>query len=1202
MKKYWLIAFSFLLFISQSVLAEQCDLKGQKYFTIQFDVIGSPGNLQEVYIKKGNKRWQTLWYTEKEQKDSDYIFNEQGLVKDVHYQVRIINDGNNNILKYYLKRQSSANDNWVFIEQQKKEIASGQLSVYSNTGLDVDDLTCEESSVEPEEPPPFDQCEFFPQPIQSWITEGSSDYADFPPSNLNIQNPSPISGWTDAYVNDPRNILQMSQSWDPNKTWNVLKVGFDQVGNSYFAYEDPNSVVCNGMGCYPGNEDKLINQRKAETPAPLDIDFLDQDIVYIDNTGEENQPKSYKNICNANSVICKYEENGDLVIITLYKDLKELNLSTWSNKNLILKFLGDRKIETFKYDASGSSLTVYFSKLSIVSFGRIEGPGSAIFAFESNAKVNIVDSFTPSNPLEFKYIENSSDYVLPIIYGPKAKFLLRSNGELKGYLLAKEVEIPNSLVMEGSITTNLLTVASGLTMKKVTDGPECWEADEPEVEDEYELTLQPSVDYSLICSTQLLQFQVNNAGKPTGEFTGSINVSPFANLTLVSGKGTGSNGNYTPNGNGELWFDLSSSVSQSFTITGTLNPKGGSSSAIGTYHFVPYKFAAEDQYVIANKPENVAVKVLGCDTDDKVIDIGYNGQPTVTSEWQAPLNGVGNVTFSPNFNAGNVTADSQKLVMEESGIRTVTMTDANFDCSDPKYNCPIEGGGPLQGSFTVYSRPWTFAICSSDGKSMDGNIEDRNSVGFASAGSPFDLHIRPLRWVSSSGDNSDPQVGDREIETSAYCSSPVTQNFFATDDSLKAKVLLTHNVAEPEDGNNGELSGSLLSTNRDGIDSSYLPFHNLAWDEVGVLRVNADLEGKYLGMTVNQGYRNIGRFYPAYFKITQSQWSLADQNNIAYLSQPYDSAELAVTPYALGGNGNTVQNYHRFNPLLQATISLLEDDDRKGRLVLDTELGSWGSKEETSQWYLDDSNAVFQRAYQASLESGHQVSIVDGPYNTSDFQSSSTAFGFTVIAAVDPVDSRSESQCSEGCNSLDLTFPDQPPARYGRMRLMDVGGTSVEPIAVPLRVEFWQGSRFVTNTQDNGSTFSTDENLICKQMIWSYSGNVSTSTLSGEAGKVSQGESSAISATPSSTTENIREQVRFWLRLDDDDTNDDSQQQSAQVGETSIECPSGYLKQPWLRYNWRAKGDEDPSAVVTFGIFRGNDRVIFRGEPGLTGH
>lgn len=1183
----WLMVFSHSLFAGQ-----QCSFKGNDYFTIQFDVIGSD-TYQEVYItNNGGKRTETIWYTGDKKTGNDYIFNEQGLIDTVEYQVKIINDGNNSLVKYYLRRKLNNDAGWVLIEQQNKDIHQGNVKVLSNNS-DID-LMCEESNIEPEEPLPFDQCEYFPQPVQSWVTKGTEHYADFPDSILDVKNGNTqIKGWSENYVNYPGNLYQYKQDWQGGASWNTLRVGFDEVSDKYIAYENPNSTLCNGeMGCYPGNSDGMINLRKAPAPEPLDIEFSSTDELSI-------TPYDYDKTCDG--VLCSAIQTNGVFYINIYKDLKSLTLGFY-DKEAHVEFKGDRKIEELK---TGSGVRVKLRKFENITLGKVVFDGGAGYIdFESSVRINIINEFNIGNSVLYFTYDNSESFTFPMIYGPNASMTFNSpygGGAIKAFLLAKHMKFPNQTTVEGSITANQLTVDSGLTLIPLDGTPDCWSESEDEDKD-YFLSITPLDSYALICETQTVKFQVlNDKAQPTGEFTGSINVSPFANLTLVSGKGTGSNGNYTSNGNGELWFDLSSSVSQSFTITGTLNPKGGSSSAIGTYHFVPYKFAAEDQYVIANKPQDVSVKVLACNEGD-VVDIGYNGQPTVTSEWQAPLNGVGNVTFSPNFNAGNVTADSQKLVMEESGIRTVTMTDANFDCSDPKYNCPIEGGGPLQGSFTVYSRPWTFAICSSDGKSMDGNIEDRNSVGFASAGSPFDLHIRPLRWVSSSGDNSDPQVGDREIETSAYCSSPVTQNFFATDDFLKAKVLLTHNVAEPEDGNNGELSGSLLLTNRDGIDSSYLPFHNLAWDEVGVLRVNADLEGKYLGMTVNQGYRNIGRFYPAYFKITQSQWSLADQNNIAYLSQPYDSAELAVTPYALGGNGNTVQNYHRFNPLLQATISLLEDDDRKGRLVLDTELGSWGSKEETSQWYLDDSNAVFQRAYQASLESGHQVSIVDGPYNTSDSQSSSTAFGFTVIAAVDPVDSRSESQCSEGCNSLDLTFPDQPPARYGRMRLMDVGGTSVEPIAVPLRVEFWQGSRFVTNTQDNGSTFSTDENLICKQIIWSYSGNASTSTLSGEAGKVSQGESSAISATPSSTTENIREQVRFWLRLDDDDTNDDSQQQSAQVGETSIECPSGYLKQPWLRYNWRAKGDEDPSAVVTFGIFRGNDRVIFRGEPGLTGH
>ena len=76
-------------------------------------------------------------------------------------------------------------------------------------------------------------------------------------------------------------------------------------------------------------------------------------------------------------------------------------------------------------------------------------------------------------------------------------------------------------------------------------------------------------------------------------------------------------------------------------------------------------------------------------------------------------------------------------------------------------------------------------------------------------------------------------------------------------------------------------------------------------------------------------------------------------------------------------------------------------------------------------------------------------------------------------------------------------------------------------------------------------------------------------------------------------TESTREQIRFWLTLRSTD---------GTKGE-SDSCGGSDNELPWLRYNWDGEDDdeEDPSTVVTFGIHRGNDRVIYRGESGLTG-
>ncbi|EMC0410191.1 MSHA biogenesis protein MshQ [Vibrio fluvialis] len=716
------------------------------------------------------------------------------------------------------------------------------------------------------------------------------------------------------------------------------------------------------------------------------------------------------------------------------------------------------------------------------------------------------------------------------------------------------------------------------------------------VDSSYALTLQPAEAYSLICAAQRLEFQVvDSNNQATGDFTGTISVSPVsASLSLVQGKGSGSNGSYTPNASGELWLDLTASSSQTVTITGTLNPQGDSASVSGTYHFVPYKLSASDQHVIANKPQTVEVKALACDDNGGVVDINYGGTPTVSSVWVAPTSGAGELTFATAFTQG---AASSELTMEDSGIKTVTMTDSSFDCSGLT-DCPVEGSGTLQGSFTVYSRPWTLAICSPNGSTMDGDITNPDSLAFTSAGNLFALNIRPLRWVSGSGDDSSPQAGGNAIETSAYCSSAVTQNFFSDNSQLAVLAVLSHQVAQPADGNDGTLDGTLEQLNTTGINSSYLPFSGLSWSEVGVLRVNADISGSYLGMTVNQGYRDIGRFYPAWLSITENNWDYADDHNgFVYMNQtiPY-----RFTVEAQNMQSDATTNYSAFSQALIADVKLLavdSDGEELSDRIDEYDLQLWDGSGDGA-WSGATLSVTNDFTFLKQQQSASPyTSSVDGPYQS--------GFGLRVSDKVDGVDFASpdlELKASTTLLDTGKRFTTQPDIRYGRMVLGDVGGTSVSIINVPLRVEYWQGSRFAINTDDSGSYFATPNEYVCKQTVWPTSGSGSSSKLTGSDtpsswAKVASGKSSVVFATPASSDEtaDVREQVRFWLRLDDD------ARSSPQLSESGVNCGTQYTSQPWLQYNWRDKGDEDPSAVVTFGIHRGNDKVIFRGETRLTG-
>ncbi|MGI2874140.1 DUF6701 domain-containing protein [Vibrio fluvialis] len=1109
----------------------------------------------------------------------DGITQENGSY-EVWLKYEAINDTNKTgLLSYYLLIDGQ----WKLItadqEADLRDLKSVQVKV---TNVGVNEMACGNTATPPPIATTFDQCEYFPQPVQSWITEGTSDYSTFPESVLDVRNNAEIKGWSQAYVSDPINIYRYSEN---GSSWDTLRVGFDQVSDKYWAYQKPNSTLCNGdMGCYPGNDDGNINLRKAQAPDPLNVDFSATTELSI-------TPDNYTSVCDG--VVCTASFTNNVYDIVIKQDLKKLTLGFYGDKANV-SFFGTRTIEDI---TTSNGVTLNMSEHSVLTIGSATFDGaSGYISFKSAARINVVNTFNSGNSTLYFTYEESSDFTYPMIYGPQASMIFHSpSGQtIKGFLLGKEIAFPNASTVEGAITANKLIVESGLTLIPLDGSPDCWDGGSEE--SDYALTLQPTEAYALICEDQRIEFQVvDNNNQATGDFTGTISVSPTtANLAVVPDKGSGSNGSYTPNASGELWLDLTASSSQTVTITGTLNPQGDSASVSGTYHFVPYKLSASDQHVIANKPQTVEVKALACDDNGGVVDINYGGTPTVSSVWVAPTSGAGELTFATAFTQG---AASSELTMEDSGIKTVTMTDSSFDCSGLT-DCPVEGSGTLQGSFTVYSRPWTLAICSPNGSTMDGDITNPDSLAFTSAGNLFALNIRPLRWVSGSGDDSSPQAGGNAIETSAYCSSAVTQNFFSDNSQLAALAVLSHQVAQPADGNDGTLDGTLEQLNTTGINSSYLPFSGLSWSEVGVLRVNADISGSYLGMTVNQGYRDIGRFYPAWLSITENNWDYADDHNgFVYMNQtiPY-----RFTVEAQNMQSDATTNYSAFSQALIADVKLLavdSDGEELSDRIDEYDLQLWDGSGDGA-WSGATLSVTNDFTFLKQQQSASPyTSSVDGPYQS--------GFGLRVSDKVDGVDFASpdlELKASTTLLDTGKRFTTQPDIRYGRMVLGDVGGTSVSIINVPLRVEYWQGSRFAINTDDSGSYFATPNEYVCKQTVWPTSGSGSSSKLTGSDtpsswAKVASGKSSVVFATPASSDEtaDVREQVRFWLRLDDD------ARSSPQLSESGVNCGTQYTSQPWLQYNWRDKGDEDPSAVVTFGIHRGNDKVIFRGETRLTG-
>ncbi|MGC9402313.1 DUF6701 domain-containing protein [Vibrio genomosp. F10 str. 9ZC157] len=957
----------------------------------------------------------------------------------------------------------------------------------------------------------IDICTYFPEPVQSWGPNGE----------LNLRSPNIlISGWSEEY---------QSQYFINGS----LQVPFD-------ATENANSLSQLAQSCVLGSstEDCALRNGILQPPLIPIPPALDPE------WGQEGLVLDFWNMENCtNSTSCSFTDDGTTIAITISDSLRSLKVSNYTSRIFTVTFLaksGDGiSIEDYFSDGKVESI---FEANSNYTFGSFTSNGTGgKLTYSSNVILNIESTFLQDTPVEMTDTGGLKDL---IVYGPTADVTIKNvNSDVYLNIVGLNVHFTNQIILRGSVSSNnLIMDVSGSRIV----GEDNFCSSGPPSGD-YQLVLTPATDIALTCETIPLTATVYKDDAVDNSFNGNITLSVdgLDKETKAANSGIAT-------------FDLSATQASTADAEVTTTIDGGSYSDTGNYKFVPYRFDVPDQYLIAMKPESVAAKVLACNSGNAV-DVGYSGTPTITSNMVQPSSGSGTLTYAPIFSGGTSTDESSSIEFSESGQLTVTLIDTSFNCVGYD-DCPIEGEDELTGVFTVNSRPWTFAICSEDNVSGGAN----GGVGYKESGEVFATQVKPIVWQT---DGSTSGV----IETSGYCGAAVTQNFFISG-APSATVEMTHEVATPLGGVDGQLSGSLLKSHDSSV--GFYNYSDLSWDEVGSVRLLVDTQGTYLEMDINQGSRSIGRFYPAFFKVIDTRWDYPDTQTHAYMGQPFDGLEFDVE--ALNSSNNAVQNYPLFVSSLHAKFNLYENSTFSARLTAPALEGA--------SWAVDTNRSIGTFSNSANNDCTDSICwlkqttfVPDGPFNAAEAieDSTITIDGTVSVTNIDPI-----AYATDGA-----ILTDQPDIRFGRMSLKDVGGNQNTVITVPLTVEYWNGSRFITNTDDNSTKFDGDD--YCQQVIWSdLADNASLS----EDDTVSLGESRSLLA---SQTTSVREQIRFWLTLDST---------AGENGE-SDGCNGSDNELPWLRYNWDGADtdEEDPSTVVTFGIHRGNDRVIYRGESGLIG-
>ncbi|WP_318433457.1 DUF6701 domain-containing protein [Photobacterium leiognathi] len=827
---------------------------------------------------------------------------------------------------------------------------------------------------------------------------------------------------------------------------------------------------------------------------------------------------------------------------------------------------------------------------------------------DSQGKINVVKKngiYQLGKPESlFIFGVNEDGDVTPDFNGNGPSLMFRTFSEVSAYIYSKgNIKFSNNNVNEisliGAVTARNLRLDSNT---KLVGGGACLTPPE----DNFILEIEPETAFSLTCDYLSVTFRVKKEdGTLADTYSGSVSVT--TNIT-ESGKASwfpiDSDTPYKDvseetsvnivNGIGQLRLKSHDYIGN-IAVTGQLDNSPSTNIVKGSYTFVPFKFGFEPSpvKVIAGKPTAVKIKALACENDEATVATGYSGNKllSISSAFLQPsTKGNGDLELKARSSDWQNQQETFSFLngVAEFSLRYSDAGIVDLKLADPK--CSVSNGcdilpsdtlpksfadwTQLEGSVEVHARPWTFAVCpdkQSDGTSSSGD-------GFVAAGDPFKVIVKPLVWQG--GSETDPIQTTDEL-----CSAQTTQNFFKSDAPIADVELSIPNTVSvtPVDGKPGVLRGTIQQSHTDDLE-----FSDLSWSEVGSVRLQADAKAPYLAMTINQGYRHLGRFYPKYLEIQSNSFVYPDGhgvggNRFAYLSQPFNADLMIKAKNALG---EQVENYNDFVSDFQAEVSLmayeypslnsLNDRFSYHHITRSTDQsfkGRWNSDIE-QVWLLE----------RKSVTKTPLTTVEDGPWNDSN-----SRWGGYISSHHDPIFIRNTvTGVTDDVDSKQVAhFETTPNLHYGRMVLSDAISMFDKPVTIPLKIEHWNGTEFVTHDVDSGSKYNS--NYFCKVALHPTDAENESILTANKIDNVTLGKSDKIEAHPnlSKPDDYKKQQTRFWLRIAND-------------APVDIGCSQDNKEyQPWLTYNWRELGDEDPSAVVTFGVYRGNDRIVYRGEKGL---
>ncbi len=410
-----------------------------------------------------------------------------------------------------------------------------------------------------------------------------------------------------------------------------------------------------------------------------------------------------------------------------------------------------------------------------------------------------------------------------------------------------------------------------------------------------------------------------------------------------------------------------------------------------------------------------------------------------------------------------------------------------------------------------------------------------------------DFVTRPARFVVESNDlNADCASGDAacsvfrpagdsfNLTVRAACADgTVTPNF------VHDNIAIGHDLVAPAGG-----SAGTITVNQTAIadtDNGEVTIPDQSVSEVGVFTFTAQLGSPWMGETTigdatSNTSPNIGRFVPAWFDVSRVQG--CDAGNFTYSGQPF-----VVTATAYNSAGNITTNY-------------------AGALgfAFDTTISNAG---DTTNF---TNNAIPAGNFGAGIGTRSDV--------TYTFPSPETAPLTLGLRATD----------SDGVSSVGHLEP-ATDIHSGRVRLANAFGSELLDLQVPMVVEHYDGSAFVDFPADVCSQATLALSRVDGTLSVGTGANAGETCIrddDAESGTANCSDASQLPGPPTRQYEEppVNASFNLWLKAPGQNF----------TGNVDVNA----TVDPWLQYDWDGDGNaDDPTARVTFGIYRGDDRIIY---------